>query len=210
MIEKPPHNPGKYNSTVSVRNKYETALEKAIINNGFSIVNGERILWLDGELPIEAKRDDYKRLDLLGLDASGRYVLCELKFSGDGEGNKGPADADGQLLDYEKLVRSYGKWFRIHRGLPQGDRFVLSDFLTGVFRLMVVADDGYWNLWKEKNAHRSVGRKRELCRDIEHYSIAVTIEDFAKQKESTAENGWYIPSLHRKSWDWHKINCGDY
>lgn len=38
MTEKCPHKPGPYNPFVSVRNKYEMALEKAIINKGFSRV----------------------------------------------------------------------------------------------------------------------------------------------------------------------------
>ena len=81
--DRPPHVPGKYNPLVNVRNKYETALEKAILNIGYSVLGDEKILWLDGELPLESKRRGYKRLDLLGIDSKGRYVLCELKFSGE-------------------------------------------------------------------------------------------------------------------------------
>lgn len=209
MSERPPHTPGKYNPTVSVRNKYETALEKAIINKGFSYVNGEKIQWLDGELPIEAKHSDYKRLDLLGLDSSGRYVLCELKFSGDGEGNKGPADADGQLMDYGTLVRSYGRWFRIHTGLKLGHLFDLQGFISCEYRLMVAADQSYWANWKGKNGRRTAAHKRKLTREIEHYSIRVTVDDFEKQKVAE-EKGRYEPMLPSGAVEWDPISCADY
>lgn len=198
-VDRPPHVPGIYNPLVNVRNKYETALEKAILNVGYSIARGEKVLWLDAELPLEAKRRGYKRLDLLGVDSNGRYVLCELKFSGDGIGNGDPAEADEQLLRYMGLAREYGRWFALHKELPHDVPFDLEAFLRESPRLMVAADCAYWDFWAGRNSRRK--RRRTLSPEIEHYVINIEANAFSRQKVE-AVGVEYEPKLPPKALEW--------
>ena len=208
MTEKCHHKPGPYKPFVSVRNKYETALEKAIINKGFSSVGDELIYWLDGELPIEPKQRNYKRLDLLGKDASGKYVLCELKFSGTGKGNKGPAAADNQLIEYKNLIQAYGERFGLHSNRPHDVQFNLNDFLHHKPRLMVVADATYWDRWKGINARRV--KKRKLNEEVEHYSIDISTDDLEQQKLNAGKDNKYKPELPERAINWKFVKCEDY
>ena len=198
--DRPPHEPGVYNPLVNVRNKYETALEKAILNIGYSVVGGEKVLWLDHELPLEAKKRGYKRLDLLGVDSEGRYVLCELKFSGDGgTGNGDPVEADEQLLRYMRLAREYGKWFALHKDLPHDVPFDLEAFLRDSPRLMVAADCAYWDFWAGRNSRRK--SRRSLSPEIEHYMIDIEANAFSRQKaEAVGEE--YEPNLPPEALEW--------
>ncbi len=205
--DRPPHVPGKYNPLVKVRNGYETALEKAILNIGYSIVGGEKVLWLDGELPLESKKRG-KRLDLLGIDSKGRYVLCELKFSGGGgRGNGDPAEADEQLLQYMRLAREYGKWFALHTELPHDVSFDREAFLRESPRLMVAADCAYWDQGADTNSRRR--KKRILCPEIEHYRIDVGADVFSRQK-AEAVDGKYKPTLPSGALRWSLFRCEEY
>lgn len=214
MSEKTPHTTGSYNPSVDVKNDFETALEKAIINTGFSMVGGEKVLWLDGELPVEAKqrgKSKYKRLDLLGLDSVGNYVLCELKYSGgDREGNGDPADADDQLIEYARLLREDGLWFRLHKDLLIKHNFDFAKYLSKPPRLMVVADVAYWAIWKNTNSHRTTEHKRTLCSEVEHYSIDVSAVDFVHQKEASAVDGRYLPKLPERAVTWNLFRREEY
>ena len=206
--DRPPHEPGVYNPLVNVRNKYETALEKAILNIGYSVVGDEKILWLDGELPLESKKCGYKRLDLLGIDSKGRYVLCELKFSGDsGSGNGDPAKADEQLLRYMGLAREYGRWFALHKELPHDVPFDLEAFLRESPRLMVAADCAYWDFWAGRNSRRP--KKRVLSPEIEHYRIDVGADVFSGQK-AEAVDGKYRPTLPSGALGWSLFRREEY
>ena len=206
--DRPPHVPGKYNPLVNVRNKFETALEKAILNIGHSIFGGEKVLWLDGELPLESKKRGYKRLDLLGVDSKGRYVLCELKFSGDGgKGNGDPVEADEQLLRYMGLAREYGKWFALHTELPHDVPFDREAFLRESPRLMVVADCAYWNQRAGTNSRRK--NRRTLRPEIEHYRIDVGADVFSRQK-AAAVDGKYRPTLPSGALEWSLFRREEY
>lgn len=206
--DRPPHVPGKYNPLVNVRNKYETALEKAILNIGYSVLGDEKILWLDGELPLESKRRGYKRLDLLGIDSKGRYVLCELKFSGEsGRGNGDPTKADEQLLRYMGLAREYGRWFALHKDLPHDVPFDLEAFLRESPRLIIAADCAYWDFWAGTNSGRK--EKRVLRPEIEHYRIDVGGDVFSRQK-AEAVRGKYKPTLPSEALRWSLFRHEEY
>lgn len=213
---KQPHKTGDYNPKVDKKNKYETALEKAIINNTFSIVDGEKIDWLDGELPVEAKMRDkakYKRLDLLGLDSSGNYVLCELKFSGDCEANEGngdPSEAEDQLKEYADLLKKDIEWFRLHKKRILDIPFNRSGFSSRSPRLMVVTDEAYWKIWCEKNARRSSQQRRSLDPHVEHYSIAISSEDLDRQKNTADEDDKYRPILPSSAVSWKRVENSEY
>lgn len=214
MSDKAAHAMGPYNPSVDVKNTFETALEKAIINNGFTVVCGEKIRWLDGELPVEAKqkgKNQYLRLDLLGLDSSDNYVLCELKFSGgDSEGNGDPADADIQLTNYARILREDGKWFRLHKNLRIDHKFDFVKFLSNPLRLMVVADAAYWTKWKDKNSHRAEAHRRRLSAEVEHYSIDISAVDFKERRELSAGTGRYEPELSELAAVWNLVRREDY
>lgn len=211
-MDKKPHATGPYNPTVALSNKFETALEKAIINKGYSIVGGEKITWIDGELPVEAiqsGKDDYGRLDLLGIDSAGNYVLCELKFSGDSDGNGDPAEADVQLLGYATSLKEDAKWFRLHKDIPLEHKIDFEKLRSNRLRVMVVANIDYWTTWKSKNKSRQDGQRRKLSQDVEHYAINVDAEGFSKYKQ-LAIKGRYKPEMEDSAAEWITIANHEY
>ena len=83
--------PKEYNAN-HVAHTAECAFQRAIIQGEISIVNNEKIEWID----------------LIGMDSNGNYVLCELKFRKKGD-NGNPLEATEQLKAYYENIKKNAK-----------------------------------------------------------------------------------------------------
>ena len=184
-----PHNPGKLSERIG--STRERALQRAILASGRTILGDDDVVeWLDCELPVESGVGrKYKRLDLIGKDSRGNYVLCELKFSGKSrQGADNPIAASEQLKEYRERLWGIAETFRFHEGCKEKE-LDASRFKSGRTRLMVAADRKYWETWKRKWKKLNDGICCTLHADIEYYSIDVDAEAFKKQRESQIVNG---------------------
>ena len=70
--------PGMVSFTIKDTN--EKALQRAVLNQGESYLDGKTVEWLDIELPVEFSENARRPcIDLIGRDEDGRYLLCALK-----------------------------------------------------------------------------------------------------------------------------------
>jgi hypothetical protein len=78
--------------STNIKDTNEKALQRALLMQGTSLLDGKEVKWLDIELPIEFTDNSRRKcVDLIGKDNDGQLYLCELKFSGNSDT---PRDAD--------------------------------------------------------------------------------------------------------------------
>ncbi len=181
-------NPGYYHT--SIKSTKETAFQRAIILNEFSVIDGETIEWLDIELPV----DQYRKarghcLDLIGHSDSG-YVICELKF-GRTSAKNDPSHAAEQVKQYQtEILSNYDvldEGGNLHH--KNGNHFYWKD-VAGTSRLIIAANEQYWEYWlKELKKER-----KKLPEGVKCYSLNVKTDWFEEQKEKSG-CGTYSPSL---------------
>ena len=161
--------PGAYSTKIA--HAAECAFQRAIIQGGTSTVKGEKITWIDIELPVYGNKSRGKCIDLIGKDSKGNYVLCELKFRKKSD-NGGPNEATD--LKSRDLQHTNAKekidWERV-----AGENT----------RLFVVANEFYWNTWLKK-------QEKPFDKDVEYYSVNIDRYEFEKQKDKKTA---YTPQM---------------
>lgn len=181
-------NPGNY-STI-IKSTTETALQRAIIINGASIIDGETVEWLDIELPVDLTPKPRRQcLDLIGLSDSG-YVICELKF-GDNSSTDKPEDAANEVLIYKKYIEDNYKELDLNNNVhhKNGEPFLWSD-VAHKSRCIIAANEAYWDYWLN---HRGL----KLPKEIKCYSLDIDVNGFKSQKGGQTT---YEPALPDCNW----------
>lgn len=197
--QKTHHNPGTPRK--EIKDTSEKALQRAIWHSEFTILdNGKgNVKWIDFELPVNDSgkaRDNC--IDLLGIDNSGNYVICEVKYSGKGKGHGDPSYASEEVKRYDDQIRQYGRLFKLHKNNKRSTMFSLEHFLSSEHRLLVVGDQRYWDIWGSKPTAAQVNNK------IEHYSISISNDEFIKQRISNG-GSYYRPKMPPEGTVWHLI-----
>ena len=189
--------PSEYNSD-RVRHTSECAFQRAIIQGDYSIVNGEKIKWIDIELPVDDSPSSRgKCIDLIGKDSRGVYVLCELKFRKKSD-NGGPEEAANQIKGYyEEIKKNADELNKIELGHTHATAKIdWEKVASNETRLMVVANKFYWETWCE--------RKKTVLSDrsIEYYSVNIERYTFERQKGAKV---YYKPQMESQGFKWKKI-----
>lgn len=189
----PAHHPGT--PSEEIKDTGEKAFQRAIMNGGMSYLSADNkdwIEWIDFEVPVgdsDKPRDNC--VDLLGKDASGRYVLCELKFSGKSAGNGSPQEAAEQLKDYAKQLADNIDNIRLHENAAK-DVFDPKQYKDQIPRLIIAADLIYWL----KRRHEPKDSR------IENYAVFVKPNEFEKQKNGKVQ---YKPEMPESGFKWSKL-----
>ena len=182
-----------------VRHTSECAFQRAIIQGKYSKVKGEEIKWIDIELPVDDSSSPRGEcIDLIGKDSNGNYVLCELKFRKKGD-NGSPNEATDQLkCYYEYIKRNAAELNKIKLGHTNAsEKIDWEKVATSKTRLMVVANDFYWETWLKRS------KKKEKLTDpkTEYYSVNIDRYEFEKQK---GEKPYFTPKMPEEGLIWEE------
>ena len=190
------HNPDEFK--MSIADAKEKAFQRAIISAGQSYLDGDIVEWIDIEMPVSSGRT--KRFDLIGVDASGQYVLCELKFFNKKSDGGTPVVATSQILeyldalnDYCKKLKDAGLPFRLHTNAKQTS-LDIDKFLACPPRLVIAANKAYWE--------NEVVDLSELDDRIGYYSVDVDANAFELQK---GNKDAFVPEMPPTGMRWAKI-----
>lgn len=192
-VQQSAHHPGT--PPKEIKDTGEKAFQRAIVNGGISILSADKmdwVEWIDFEVPVgDSSKPRDNCVDLLGKDASGRYVLCELKFSGKSAGNGSPKEAADQLLGYAKQLADNADNIRLHENVAQ-DAFNAKEYKKQKPRLIIAADLTYWI------------KRRDEQKDarVENYAVLIKTDVFEKQK---GEEIQYKPEMPQSGFMWLKF-----
>lgn len=184
------HNPVKY--ATCIHDDGEKALQRAIIQGGFSMLGNQKVNWLDIEIPVVANgKPREKCLDLVGQCDNGEYVLVELKFKSKKSDGESPKKACEQLIDYRDEIIDHPNDIEGHKknGIPVSWGEINTNTI-----LIVAANKGYWENWKNEDEIFNTD-------GVLYYSIDVEEDEYEKQKKESDERGedGYSPKLNRDS-----------
>lgn len=189
------NHPVRYSTEIS--DSAERALQRAIILSSVSNLNGKEVEWLDIEIPVDySGKPRGKSIDLIGKDADGKYVLCEVKFRKKSSDNDTPEEAAKQLKRYHELIKE--NYDKIHGHKENGKAVDWKEVASDRTRLVVAANNSYWENWDEKSIN---GWKFDTS-NVELYSIAVDGFEFEKQKGNAKE---YTPNMPSEAKTWSLI-----
>lgn len=149
--------------SINPNDKREKALQRAIIAKGKTYIGSSSISveWLDIELPV--RPDESHRIDLIGKDSTGRFVLCELKFS-NGSSINTPSYAENELIGYWEDIKANVKWLTdngIHHS--NGKNFDWAELASSEPRLIVAANASYWVYWLLHRNDQNPPKRVECC-----------------------------------------------
>ena len=135
--------------STNIKDTNEKALQRALLMQGTSLLDGKEVKWLDIELPIEFTDNSRRKcVDLIGKDNDGQLYLCELKFSGNSDT---PRDAESQLLEYFELIKYNAQKLEdnnIHH--KKQESFSWMELALSSIKLCIMADATYWCKWENK------------------------------------------------------------
>lgn len=135
--------------STNIKDTNEKALQRALLMQGTSLLDGKEVKWLDIELPIEFTDNSRRKcVDLIGKDNDGQLYLCELKFSGNSDT---PRDAESQLLEYFELIKYNAQKLEdnnIHH--KKQESFSWIELALSSPKLCIMADATYWCKWENK------------------------------------------------------------
>jgi len=168
----------------------ETALQRAIIINDYSIIDGEKVTWLDIELPVDIRSKARRRcIDLIGK-TDDEFIICELKFGKDSATDP-PYYAEKEVINYIQDIRynyiSLDKDDSIHH--TNGKHFYWRD-VAEKGRPIIAANEAYWRYWTK---HRKV----DIPTDIPCYSLNVDTIFFKQLKQDRDK---YTPEVVELAW----------
>ena len=183
--------------STEISDSAERALQRAIILSSVSNLNGKEVEWLDIEIPVDySGKPRGKSIDLIGKDADGKYVLCEVKFRKKSSDNDNPEEAAKQLKRYHELIKE--NYDKIHGHKENGKAVDWKEVASDRTRLVVAANNSYWENWDEKSIN---GWKFDTS-NVELYSIAVDEFEFEKQKGNAKK---YTPNMPSEAKTWSLI-----
>jgi len=183
---------------IRIKSVGETAFQRAIFNSGKSILkNGGNIKWIDLELPgiivQSGKRRAGRRIDLIGL-LDTLPVICELKYA-KSKSNEPPLYAIFELLTYYCSI-----WYN-HAKLDEKNvhhnqdniysEFKWKDIIQSKPKLLVCANDHYWEYWKNREIIEEVRKLNEKL-NVEILLLKTIEIDFVQMK---GEKEFYEPSI---------------
>lgn len=178
----------------------ECAFQRAIIQGKSSVVKGEKIKWIDIELPVNDSASSRGQcVDLIGMDTNGNYVLCELKFRKKSD-NGNPIEATEQLKGYyEEIQKNKTELNRIRLGHTNAtEKIDWEKVASSNTRLMVVANCFYWDTWLK----RSKNKVTLTDKKTEYYSVNIDRNVFEKQRGG---NKYYTPEMPKEGLKWNEI-----
>lgn len=180
--------------STNIKDTNERALQRALLKQGTSLLDGKEVKWLDIELPIEFTDNSRRKcVDLIGKDNDGQLYLCELKFSGNSDT---PRDAESQLLEYFELIKNNAQKLEdnnIHH--KKQESFSWMELALSSIKLCIMADATYWCKWENKVEKVKLQHPDE----VKCFAIDIDSNIFANQR---AVNGGelYTPSLVENHW----------
>ena len=180
--------------STNIKDTNERALQRALLKQGTSLLDGKEVKWLDIELPIEFTDNSRRKcVDLIGKDNDGQLYLCELKFSGNSDT---PRDAESQLLEYFELIKYNAQKLEdnnIHH--KKQESFSWMELALSSIKLCIMADATYWCKWENKVEKVKLQHPDE----VKCFAIDIDSNIFANQR---AVNGGelYTPSLVENHW----------
>ena len=180
--------------STNIKDTNEKALQRALLMQGTSLLDGKEVKWLDIELPIEfSENSRRKSVDIIGIDTRGRFYLCELKFSGNSDT---PRDAESQLLEYFELIKYNAQKLEdnnIHH--KKQESFSWIELALSSPKLCIMADATYWCKWENKVEKVKLQHPDK----VKCFAIDIDSNIFANQR---AVNGGelYTPSLVENHW----------
>ena len=189
--------PGAYSTKIA--HAAECAFQRAIIQGGTSTVKGEKITWIDIELPVYGDKSRGKCIDLIGKDSKGNYVLCELKFRKKRDSG-GPKEATEQLKEYYSYIQKNADDLNSMNLMHENAKEKKIDWkkvAAQTTRLFVVANSFYWDTWL------ILSKKKEKLddKDVEYYSVNIDRYVFEKQK---GKNTTYTPQMPPEGMVWEE------
>ena len=171
----------------------EDAFQRAIWRCKTSKVDGTTITWIDIEIPvIPLKKRGGKRIDLLGIDDNGRYVICELKFNNT---KNSPRDVVEQINGYQEEIIKPDNASKIQNHKQARLTVNWKKVADKSTRKIIAANEGYWKYWdrdENGNKRQYAGREEGIPSDIECYKLPIKPNHFKDQK---GENKTYEPKL---------------
>ena len=175
----------------------ECAFQRAIIQGGTSTVKGEKITWIDIELPVYGNKSRGKCIDLIGKDSKGNYVLCELKFRKKSD-NGGPNEATEQLKEYYSYIKNAEDLKSRDLQHTNAKEKIDWERVAGEnTRLFVVANEFYWNTWLKP----SKKQEKPFDKDVEYYSVNIDRYVFEQQKVNSTT---YTPKMPKEGMIWEE------
>ncbi len=180
--------------STNIKDTNEKALQRALLMQGTSLLDGKEVKWLDIELPIEFTDNSRRKcVDLIGKDNDRQLYLCELKFSGNSDT---PRDAESQLLEYFELIKNNAQKLEdnnIHH--KKQESFSWMELALSSIKLCIMADATYWCKWENKVEKVKLQHPDE----VKCFAIDIDSNIFANQR---AVNGGelYTPSLVENHW----------
>lgn len=181
--------------STNIKDTNEKALQRALLMQGTSLLDGKEVKWLDIELPIEfSENSRRKSVDIIGRDEDGRYLLCELKFSNNKTDS--PCNAEKELIGYYDLINQNSTELDnndIHH--KKQKIFSWAELINSNPRLCIMADASYWVHWENKVD--SV--KLQHPDQVECFAIDIDPDIFVNQ-QSEQGGEQYTPSLEEDHW----------
>ncbi len=190
--KQPAHHPGT--PPEEIKDTGEKAFQRAILNGGRSYLSKDMkdwVQWIDFEVPVgDSNKPRDNCVDLIGKDATGRYVLCELKFSGKSTGSGRPKEAADQLKNYAAQMAENVKAIRFHENAREA--FNSTHYIAHTPRLIVAADLIYWA--------KHIKEPRD--KSVENYLVVIKSEEFTKQKGRSIQ---YKPEMPSSGFVWCRL-----
>ena len=192
----------------NIRDTGEKALQRAIVNGGFSLldfkrsyVSPEKVIWLDLELPVSFNKNPRRMcVDLVG-SLDGIPVICELKYFKKSKPDH-PLFAFVEILTYWALIQYNHETldkYQVHHTNMQSFKWEI--FANNPFpKVIIAANQSYWNYWTQRleiNKILKIIWDWCLQLDTNVHLFSITDVDFELQKGNDAN---YQPQLSDKVW----------
>ena len=182
--------------STNIKDTNEKALQRALLMQGTSLLDGKEVKWLDIELPIEFTDNSRRKcVDLIGKDNDGQLYLCELKFSGNSDT---PRDAESQLLEYFELIKYNAQKLEdnnIHHKKQESFSWIELTLSSPKPKLCIMADATYWCKWENKVEKVKLQHPDE----VKCFAIDIDSDIFANQR-AVKSGEQYTPSLEENHW----------
>lgn len=180
--------------STNIKDTNEKALQRALLLQGSSLLDGKEVKWLDIELPVEFSENSRRRsVDIIGVDEDGQFYLCELKFSGSSDT---PRDAESQLQEYFDLIKDNAQELdenNIHHKKQKFFRWV--DLDNSNPNLCIMADASYWCKWEDKVEKVKLQHPEK----VKCYAIDIDSDIFVNQQAEQG-GGQFTPLLEENHW----------
>lgn len=182
--------------STNIKDTNEKALQRALLMQGTSLLDGKEVKWLDIELPIEFTDNSRRKcVDLIGKDNDRQLYLCELKFSGNSDT---PRDAESQLLEYFELIKYNAQKLEdnnIHHKKQESFSWIELALSYPKPKLCIMADATYWCKWENKVEKVKLQHPNK----VKCFAIDIDSDIFANQR-AVKSGEQYTPSLEENHW----------